>query len=121
MGSLCSEKRRLLALGAKYRGPQPPSPAILSMAWVAGYADKMKLRSWPRSKISAVISQVHADRTGFRSYLAGAGPIEQDAVRESAEIDKSGNAMSDDELKSELSASAMKTPLSKRSCPQASA
>jgi hypothetical protein len=26
----------------------------------------------------AVLSEVHADRTGFRSYLAGAGRIEHD-------------------------------------------
>jgi 2-hydroxychromene-2-carboxylate isomerase len=32
-----------------------------------------------------VLSEVHADRTGFRSYLAGAGRIEHDTVRESAE------------------------------------
>ena len=31
------------------------------------------------------LSEVHADRTGFRSYLAGAGRIEHDTVREFAE------------------------------------
>jgi 2-hydroxychromene-2-carboxylate isomerase len=35
--------------------------------------------------IAAVLSEVHADRTGFRGYLAGAGRIEHDTVRESAE------------------------------------
>src|ERR1700719_799778 len=35
--------------------------------------------------IAAVISEVHADRTGFRGFLAGAGPIEHNTVRESAE------------------------------------
>jgi hypothetical protein len=33
----------------------------------------------------AVLSEVHADRTGFRSYLAGAGRIEHDTIRHSAE------------------------------------
>jgi 2-hydroxychromene-2-carboxylate isomerase len=35
--------------------------------------------------IASVISEVHADRTGFRSYLAGAGRIEHDTIREAAE------------------------------------
>ena len=35
--------------------------------------------------IAYVLSEVHANRTGFRSYLAGAGRIEHDTVRESAE------------------------------------
>jgi 2-hydroxychromene-2-carboxylate isomerase len=35
--------------------------------------------------IAAVLSDVHADRTGFRGYLAGAGRIEHDTVRETAE------------------------------------
>jgi hypothetical protein len=62
-GSLCSEERRLLELGHKYRGPQPPSPTILSMAWAAGYADKMKLRSWPRSKIGLLRIVTTVQRT----------------------------------------------------------
>ena len=35
--------------------------------------------------IAYVLSEVHANRTGFRSYLAGAGRIEHDTVREFAE------------------------------------
>ena len=32
--------------------------------------------------IAAVLSEVHADRTGFRGFLAGAGRIELDTIRE---------------------------------------
>jgi hypothetical protein len=32
-----------------------------------------------------VLSEVHADMTGFRGYLVGAGRIEHDTVREAAE------------------------------------
>ena len=32
-----------------------------------------------------MLSEVHADRTGFRGYLGGAGRIELDTIRESAE------------------------------------
>jgi 2-hydroxychromene-2-carboxylate isomerase len=35
--------------------------------------------------IAAVLSEVHADQTGFRGFLAGAGRIELDIIRESAE------------------------------------
>ena len=36
-------------------------------------------------RIAAVLSEVHADRTGFRRFLAGAGRIALDTIRESAE------------------------------------
>jgi 2-hydroxychromene-2-carboxylate isomerase len=56
------------------------------------YHDRVFERFWRREldiedpeAIAAVLSEVHADRTGFRSYLAGAGRIEHDTVRESAE------------------------------------
>ena len=56
------------------------------------YHDRVFERFWRREldiedpeAIAAVISEVHADRTGFRSYLAGAGRIEHDTVREFAE------------------------------------
>ena len=35
--------------------------------------------------IAAVLSEVNADRTGFRGYLAGAGRIELDTICQSAE------------------------------------
>ena len=53
------------------------------------YHDRVFERFWRREldiedpeAIAAVISEVHADRTGFRSYLAGAGRIEHDTVRD---------------------------------------
>jgi predicted DsbA family dithiol-disulfide isomerase len=55
------------------------------------YHDRLFERFWKREldiedpeAISAVLSEVHADRTGFRSYLAVAGRIELNNVRESA-------------------------------------
>ena len=56
------------------------------------YHDRVFERFWRREldiedpeAMAALLSEVHADRTGFRSYLAGAGRIEHDTVRESAE------------------------------------
>ena len=56
------------------------------------FHDRVFERFWRREldiedaeAIASVLSEVHADRTGFRSYLAGAGRIEHDTVRESAE------------------------------------
>ena len=56
------------------------------------YHDLVFERFWRREldiedaeAIAAVLSEVHADRTGFRSYLAGAGRIELDTIRESGE------------------------------------
>jgi len=56
------------------------------------YHDRVFERFWRREldiedpeAIASILSEVHADRTGFRSYLAGAGRIEHDTVRDSAE------------------------------------
>ena len=56
------------------------------------YHDRVFDRFWRREldiedaeAIAAVLSEVHADRTGFRGFLAGAGRIELDTIRESAE------------------------------------
>jgi hypothetical protein len=55
------------------------------------YHDRVFERFWRRDDIedgeaiASVLSEVHADRTGFRSYLAGAGRIEHDTIRHSAE------------------------------------
>jgi 2-hydroxychromene-2-carboxylate isomerase len=56
------------------------------------YHDRVFERFWRREldiedpeAIAAVLSEVHADRTGFRSYLDGTGRIEHDTVPESAE------------------------------------
>src|SRR5215467_4747728 len=56
------------------------------------YHDLIFERFWRREldiedpeAIASVLSEVHADRTGFRGYLTGAGRIEHDSVRESAE------------------------------------
>ena len=52
------------------------------------YHDRVFERFWRREldiedpeAIASILSEVHADRTGFRSYLAGAGRIEHDTVR----------------------------------------
>ena len=81
------------------------SIAAIGMLWAKrqgkgqfrAYHDLVFERFWRREldiedpeAIAAVISEVHADRTGFRSYLAGAGPIEHNTVRESAETSPVG-------------------------------
>ena len=78
----------------------PAVIAAIGMLWAKrqgkgkfrAYHDLVFERFWRREldiedpeAIAAVISEVHADRTGFRIYLAGAGRIEHDTVRESAE------------------------------------
>ena len=77
----------------------PAVIAAIGMLWAKrqgkgkfrAYHDLVFERFWRREldiedpeAIAAVISEVHADRTGFRSYLAGAGRIELDTIRESA-------------------------------------
>jgi 2-hydroxychromene-2-carboxylate isomerase len=56
------------------------------------YHDRVFERFWRREldiedpeAIASVLSEVNADRTGFRSYLAGAGRIEHDTIHNSAE------------------------------------
>jgi 2-hydroxychromene-2-carboxylate isomerase len=76
------------------------SLAAIGMLWAKhqgkrqfrAYHDRVFERFWRREldiedaeAIAAVLSEVHADRTGFRSYLAGAGRLEHDAIRQSAE------------------------------------
>ena len=76
------------------------SLAAIGMLWAKrqgkrqfrAYHDRVFERFWRREldiedaeAVASVLSEVHADRTGFRSYLAGAGRIEHDTVRESAE------------------------------------
>jgi hypothetical protein len=43
------------------------------------------LNAFGGASLTLKTPEVHADRTGFRSYPAGAGRIEHDTVRESAE------------------------------------
>ena len=93
-----ARKRGLVILGT--RKILDFSIAAIGMLWAKrqgkrqfrAYHDLVFERFWRRELdiedlevIAAVISEVHADRTGFRSYLAGAGPIEHDTVREFAE------------------------------------
>ena len=93
-----ARKRGLVILGT--RKIWDSSIAAIGMLWAKrqgkgkfrAYHDLVFERFWRREldiedpeAIAAVISEVHADRTGFRSYLAGAGPIEHNTVRESAE------------------------------------
>jgi 2-hydroxychromene-2-carboxylate isomerase len=76
------------------------SIAAIGMLWAKrqgkrqfrAYHDLIFERFWRREldiedpeAIAAVLSEVHADRTGFRGYLAVAGRIEHDTVREAAE------------------------------------
>ena len=71
----------------------PAVIAAIGMLWAKrqgkgkfrAYHDLVFERFWRREldiedaeAIAAVLSEVHADRTGFRSYLAGAGRIEHD-------------------------------------------
>jgi 2-hydroxychromene-2-carboxylate isomerase len=69
-------------LGAKRQGKRQ----------LRAFHDRVFERFWRREldiedaeAIASVLSEVHADRTGFRSYLAGAGRIEHDTIRHSAE------------------------------------
>jgi 2-hydroxychromene-2-carboxylate isomerase len=93
-----ARKRGLVILGT--RKIWDSSIAAIGMLWAKrqgkrqfrGYNDLVFERFWRRElniedpeAIAAILSEVHADRTGFRSYLAGAGPIEYGTVRESAE------------------------------------
>jgi 2-hydroxychromene-2-carboxylate isomerase len=91
-----ARKRGLVVLGT--RKIWNSSLAAIGMLWAKrqgkrqfrAYHDLVFERFWRREldiedpeAIAAVLSEVHADRTGFRSYLAGAGRIEHDTVRES--------------------------------------
>jgi predicted DsbA family dithiol-disulfide isomerase len=93
-----AKKRGLVILGT--RKIWDSSLAAIGMLWAKrqgkrqfrAYHDRVFERFWRREldiedaeAIASVLSEVHADRTGFRSYLAGAGRIEHDTVRESAE------------------------------------
>ena len=93
-----ARKRGLVILGT--RKIWDSSLAAIGMLWAKrqgkrqfrAYHDRVFERFWRREldiedaeAIASVLSEVHADRTGFRSYLAGAGRIEHDTVRESAE------------------------------------
>jgi 2-hydroxychromene-2-carboxylate isomerase len=56
------------------------------------YHDRVFERFWRREldiehadTIASVLSEVHAEGSGFRNYLAGAGRIEHDTIRQSAE------------------------------------
>jgi 2-hydroxychromene-2-carboxylate isomerase len=56
------------------------------------YHDRVFERFWRREleiedaeAIASILSEVHADRTGFNSYHAGEGRIEHDTIRHSAE------------------------------------
>jgi 2-hydroxychromene-2-carboxylate isomerase len=76
------------------------SLAAIGMLWakrqgkrqVRAYHDRVFERIWRREldiedaeAIAAVLSEVNADRTGFRGFLASAGRIELDTIRHSAE------------------------------------
>ena len=93
-----ARKRGLVVLGT--RKIWDSSLAAIGMLWAKrqgkrqfrAYHDRVFERFWRREldiedaeAIASVLSEVHADRTGFRSYLAGAGRIEHDTVRKSAE------------------------------------
>ena len=93
-----ARKRGLVVLGT--RKIWDSSLAAIGMLWAKrqgkrqfrAYHDRVFERFWRREldiedaeAIASVLSEVHEDRTGFRSYLAGAGRIEHDTVRESAE------------------------------------
>src|SRR3984957_11988754 len=93
-----ARKRGLVILGT--RKIWDSSIAAIGMLWAKrqgkrqfrAYHDRVFQRFWRREldiedaeAIAAVISEVHADRTGFRGFLAGAGRIALDTIRESAE------------------------------------
>jgi 2-hydroxychromene-2-carboxylate isomerase len=93
-----ARNRGLVILGT--RKIWDSSLAAIGMLWAKrqgkrqfrAYHDLVFERFWRRELdiedpevIAAVLSEVHADRTGFRGFLAGAGRIELDTIRESAE------------------------------------
>ena len=93
-----STKRGLVILGTR-QNMGFSYPAI-GMLWAKrqgkrqfrAYHDIVFERFWRREldiedaeAIAAVLSEVNADRTSFRGYLAGAGRIELDTIRQSAE------------------------------------
>jgi 2-hydroxychromene-2-carboxylate isomerase len=93
-----AKKQGLVILGT--RRIWDSSVAAIGMSWAKrqgkrqfrAFHDRVFERFWGREldiedpeAIASVLSEVHADRTGFRSYLAGAGRIEHDTVRESAD------------------------------------
>jgi 2-hydroxychromene-2-carboxylate isomerase len=94
-----ARKRGLVILGT--RKIWDSSLAAIGMLWAKrhgkrqfrAYHDRVFERFWRREldvedpeAIAAVLSEVDADTTGFRSFLTGAaGRIEHDAIRESAE------------------------------------
>ena len=95
-----ARKRGLVILGT--RKIWDSSLAAIGMLWAKrqckrqfrAYHDRVFERFWRREldiedpeAMAALLSEVHADRTGFRSYLAGAGRIEHDTVREFAEAE----------------------------------
>src|SRR4029077_10144598 len=92
-----ARKRGLVILGT--RKIWDSSIAAIGMLWAKrqgkrqfrAYHDRVFERFWRREfdiedpeVIAAVLSEV-TDRTGFRGFLAGAGRIELDKIRESAE------------------------------------
>jgi len=93
-----ARKRGLVVLGT--RKIWDSSIAAIGMLWAKrqgrhrfrAYHDRVFERFWRREldieraeAIASVLSEVDADGSGFRSYLAGAGRIEHDTIRESAE------------------------------------
>jgi 2-hydroxychromene-2-carboxylate isomerase len=95
-----ARKRGLVVLGT--RKIWDSSVAAIGMLWAKrqgkgpfrAYHDRVFERFWRREldieraeAIASVLSEVHADGAGFRSYLADAGRIEHDAIRQSAEAD----------------------------------
>ena len=93
-----ARKRGLVILGT--RKIWDSSIAAIGMLWAKrqgkrqfhAYHNRVFERFWRREldiedaeAIASVLSEVHADRTGFRGYLGGAGRIELDTIRESAE------------------------------------
>jgi 2-hydroxychromene-2-carboxylate isomerase len=93
-----ARKRGLVILGT--RKIWDSSLAAIGMLWAKrqgrrqfrAYHDRVFERFWRREldiedaeAIASVVSEVNADRTGFRSYLACAGRIEHDTIRHSAE------------------------------------
>jgi 2-hydroxychromene-2-carboxylate isomerase len=93
-----ASKRGIVILGT--RKIWDSSLAAIGMLWAKrqgkrqfrAYHDRVFERFWRREldiedadAIAAVLSEVNADRTGFRGYLAGPGRIELDTIRQSAE------------------------------------
>jgi 2-hydroxychromene-2-carboxylate isomerase len=93
-----ARKRGLVILGP--RKIWDSSIAAIGMLWakrqgkgpLRAYHDRVFERFWRREldiehaeAIASVLSEVGADSSGFRNYLAGAGRIEHDAIRQSAE------------------------------------